>query len=417
MVLTMNRLPCTTDAQPHATSSVAKKLSLGCGLLVSSSKSVLDGFRDSLDVQGQALLEKTSNVLVQPTASGETVAGPMPRFRLLSSTELYELPALSWRVRGVLPAFGLAGLYGPSASGKSFLALDMAAAIAEGEPWFGCRVETAPVVYVALEGEAGLNLRIQAWEAHKGRKLPAKLLLMLQGFRLTDYLDIEDLAAVVPAGAVVFIDTLNRAAPTADENNSKDMGAILEGASCLQRLVGGLVVLIHHSGKDVTKGLRGHSSLFAALDAVIEVSRRGAQREWGVVKAKDGQDGKTYAFSLLTKSLGFDKYDESITSCVVVSAGSAEDVLTVKLPQGINQMLVFEMVREMERTPGMHRLPISPPTCPKERSVFDLEQMLLLMAERLNVPSDRKAERARDAVKGLVKRGLLGCSDGGIWIA
>ena len=109
-----------------------------------------------------------------------------PRYKLLTSADLAALPPLAWRVRGVLPAVGLAGLYGPSASGKSFLGFDMAAAIAEGRRWFDCRVEAAPVVYVALEGEAGFKLRAQAWEAHMGRKLPAGLTMVMQPFKLTE---------------------------------------------------------------------------------------------------------------------------------------------------------------------------------------------------------------------------------------
>jgi putative DNA primase/helicase len=94
---------------------------------------------------------------------------PEPRYKLLGADELRNLPPLAWRVRGVLPAVGLAALYGPSASGKSFLAFDMAASIAEGQRWFDCRVEAAPVVYAALEGEAGFKLRAQAWETSRGR--------------------------------------------------------------------------------------------------------------------------------------------------------------------------------------------------------------------------------------------------------
>ena len=39
---------------------------------------------------------------------------------------------------------------------------------------------SAPVVYAALEGEAGFKLRAQAWEAYQGRKLPAGLQMVLQ---------------------------------------------------------------------------------------------------------------------------------------------------------------------------------------------------------------------------------------------
>ncbi|NML87282.1 AAA family ATPase [Polaromonas sp.] len=247
-------------------------------------------------------------------------AADIQRYKLLGADDLRNLPPLAWRVRGVLPAVGLAGLYGPSASGKSFLALDMSAAIAEGCRWFDCRVTAAPVVYCALEGEAGFKLRVAAWEQHNGRPLPAVLSMVLQPFMLTQAQDVADLAAAVPVGAVVFLDTLNRAAPTADENSSKDMGAILQAAKTLQALTGGLVVLVHHTGKDSSRGLRGHSSLFAALDAAIEVSRDGERREWKVAKSKDGQDGGLRGFSLVDVDLGLDDDGEDMNSCVVAPA-------------------------------------------------------------------------------------------------
>lgn len=242
---------------------------------------------------------------------------PEPRYRLLTADDLRELPPLAWRVRGVLPAVGLAALYGPSASGKSFLAFDLAAAIAGGWRWFDHRVTPAPVVYAALEGEAGFKLRAQAWETHRGQRLPEGLRLMLQPFKLTEPHDVADLAAVVPAGAVMFLDTLNRAAPLADENSSRDMGEILEAAKRLQAATGGLVVLVSHTGKDASKGLRGHSSLFAAMDAAVEVTRDGDRREWKVSKSKDGQDGAAHPFALETLVLGTDEHGDAITSCVV----------------------------------------------------------------------------------------------------
>ena len=100
----------------------------------------------------------------------------------------------------------------------------------------------------------------------------------------------ESIAAAGAVGGVVCIDTLNRAAPGADENSSQDMGLIIEAAKALQMALGGLVLLVHHTGKDAGKGLRGHSSLFAALDAAIEVSRDGDSRAWAV--AKTGRTGR-----------------------------------------------------------------------------------------------------------------------------
>jgi len=243
---------------------------------------------------------------------------PESRYKLLTCDQLRDLPPLAWCVRGVLPARGLAAIAGPSASGKSFLAFDLAAAIARGERWFGQRVEAAPVVYAALEGEAGYKLRAQAWETSHLQALPNGLRLMMDPFKLTEPQDVEDLAAVVPAGAVVIVDTLNRAAPDTDENSSRDMGKVLDAAKRLQALTGGLVVLVHHTGKDESRGLRGHSSLFAALDAVVTVSRDGDRREWKLGKSKDGADGEAHTFKLQVEALGFDEHGDALTSCVVV---------------------------------------------------------------------------------------------------
>ena len=336
---------------------------------------------------------------------------PEPRYKLLGADDLRNLPALAWRVRGVLPAVGLAGLYGPSASGKSFLALDMAAAIAEGHPWFGCRVEAAPVVYAALEGEGGFKLRVAAWEAHTGRPLPAGLSMVLQSFKLTEPHDVKDLASVVPAGAVVFLDTLNRAAPTADENSSKDMGEILSAAKQLQSRINGLVVLVHHTGKDATKGLRGHSSLFAALDAAVEVSRDGDRREWRVAKSKDGQDGDEHPFKLQIETLGTDDYGDVISSCVVVPDHAARDVRAVKLPQGGNQRLVLDALRPLfkDGTTGK-------PGTPLLRPCIELEAAVTAGAGRLTCQTDRRATRTREAITGLVSRGVMGLNEGWLWL-
>jgi len=342
---------------------------------------------------------------------------PAPRYKLLSAADLRDLPPLAWRVRGVLPAVGLAALYGPSASGKSFLAFDMAAAIAEGQRWFDCRVEAAPVVYAALEGEAGFKLRAQAWETSRGRALPDGLRMMLQPFKLTDPQDVADLAAVVPAGAVVVVDTLNRAAPTADENSSRDMGEILEAAKLLQMLTRGLVVLVHHTGKNAAAGLRGHSSLFAAMDAAIEVSREGDRREWKVAKSKDGIDGEACPFKLAVEVLGTEPTGEAITSCVVVRDTAVEDVRAVKLPQGGNQRVILDALRDLLQKAGPFNTPGAPASCPPGRPAVELEVVLPRLAERLTVAPDRKTERARDGITGLVSRGVVGCDKGWIWLA
>ena len=363
--------------------------------------------------QGEVLHDRPRAALptlppLLPLANGATSE---PRYKLLNGGQLRNLPSPTWRVRGVLPPVGLAALYGPSASGKSFLAFDMAAAIAEGERWFDCRVEAVPVVYAALEGEAGFKLRAQAWETSRGRPLPAKLYMMMQPFKLTTPQDVADLAAVVPAGAVVVVDTLNRAAPTADENSSKDMGEILEAAKALQTQTGGLVLLVHHTGKDSARGLRGHSSLFAAMDAAIEVSRDGERREWKVAKSKDGQDGTAHPFRLHIETLGKDDMGEVVSSCVVKRDTTPTGPRTAQ-PQGGNQKLVWEAIRPLFES-GQTDMPGVPPM----RLSIELEAAVNSGAPKLTCDPSRRNERARAAITAMISGGFLGCNDGRLWRA
>ena len=263
------------------------------------------------------------------------------RYKLLTAADLEAMPPIRWRIKGIMPTTGMAQIYGPSKAGKSFLTFDMACAMAEGRTWFGYRVAQAPVVYVALEGEAGFKLRAEAWKIHNKRSLPADLHLVMQPFHINNDDDVLDLAAVVPPGAVVIVDTQNRAAPDADENASKDMGLIINGAKTLQGLVDGLIVLVAHTG--VSEGAqnrpRGHSSQIAAVDAAIAVMRNGNgdARTWRADKVKDGQDGAEHGFELVKFDLGTDDDGDALTSCVPVATDlpSRTKQMTESQRQGI----------------------------------------------------------------------------------
>lgn len=239
------------------------------------------------------------------------------RFNILRGSDLTSQPPMQWRVKGVLPKHGIAAIYGASGDGKSFLAFDLACALAGGINWFGSHVKQSPVLYIGLEGEAGFRARAMAWEHKNGCSIPEDLRFLLEPFQLNRSEDVSQLASLCPPGCVVIIDTLNRSAPGADENSSKDIGAVIEGAKRLQELINSLVILISHTGKDKSKGLRGHSSLFAAMDAVVYVNRDNTERSWKLEKSKDGRDGSEHRFKLEVMTVGKDEDGDDETSCVI----------------------------------------------------------------------------------------------------
>ncbi|WP_334042667.1 AAA family ATPase [Burkholderia ambifaria] len=341
---------------------------------------------------------------------------PALRYRMLTGDEVMNSPPQRWLVRGVIPTDGFIALYGPTGSGKSFLAFDLAAAIAGGAPeWFGRRVTAAPVTYLCLEGEAGLGKRALAWTLYNGRALPHRLRFGTQSLDLRSAQDLDDIVVAVIAagggGGLLVIDTLNRAAPGADENASADMGALIAGTKALQHRTRCSVLLVHHTGKDGTKGLRGHSSLFAALDAAVEVSRIDGRHEWVVAKSKDDTDGERYAFALPVIGVGEDEEGQPVTSCVVGLDDTVREVRRVKLPQGGNQRIAMDALAQ----PLCESHDFSKGDAPFGRPCLEIEAAVTIVASHLTCEAKRRNERARAAITGLVANGVYGSKDGWLW--
>lgn len=344
---------------------------------------------------------------------------PVRRYKLLAAGDLMTLPPLRWLVRGVVPASGLCCIFGPSGSGKSFLALDMAAAIAAGASWFGYRVISAPVVYVALEGEAGIRQRVKAWQVRRGHDVPQALRFVLQPFDLRQADDVAELSDAIVAtggaGGMVILDTLSRASSGADENSSKDMSELIDAGKTLQARLGGVVLFVHHVGKDATKGMRGHSSLHAALDGAIEVIRNEAQREWRIAKAKDDSDSAAHAFRLDVVNLGADDYGDPVSSCVVMPVEGTTEIRRALPPKAGNQRVAWDVFGTLAKQAAGPRPSDAPDRAPSGTPLVPLQALLDEVRDRLPCDPKRKAERAQQAVTGLHARGLLDTGGGYVW--
>jgi len=337
------------------------------------------------------------------------------RYKLLSGDELLNAPPMRWIVQSILPGEGLAALYGASGSGKSFLILDMAFAIAGGEKyWFGHRITKAPVTYIALEGESGLGKRIKAWSVHCNKSIPDDLKFITQPFNLLST-DVSDLAKAIIAGngtnGLIVIDTLNRAAPGADENSSIDMGNIIASAKKLQNSIGGTVLLVHHTGKDTTKGLRGHSSLFAALDCAIEVIKTDCRREWSIAKSKDDITGNSNPFKLEIVQIGTDEYGNEVTSCIALFDITKSINTSKPISLGRNQKIAHEQIsKHLENSPDVGK-----EGAPALAKCVGYSEAISLIAERIPADAKHRKSRAISAIGGLIEKNLIGMKGEWLW--
>lgn len=344
----------------------------------------------------------------------DSPVAPAMRYNLLTDADLCRLPPIQWRIKNVLPEQGIAVVYGPSGSGKSFLVLDMLQSLASGREWFGRKVKQCSVTYIVLEGEAGLAGRVSAHRIHHGPTSP-NIRYMVQPFRLLNADDINELVLAIQAagtGDVVVLDTLSRATPGSDENDSKAMGLIVSSAKILQELIGGLVLLIHHTGKDASKGMRGHSSLHAALDCAIEVRRNGGHREWLVAKSKDGEDGASHSFKLEVVPLGTDNDGDEITSCVVVANQSAQAIAKKMPTLGSNQTIALKALDG----PLRESVDTDKDGAPQGRPCLGFEHALAVVTPLMPVEGKYKKQRAKEALTGLVHKAVVGMKGDWLWI-
>jgi len=277
--------------------------------------------------------------------TGEPAEQPKPKPRLHyvrfeESAALALIEGNKPLIKGLLDCGAMSVLYGASNVGKTFVALDLAFHVAAGLPWRGRSVTKAAVVYVAAEAGRGIHRRVAALRQHYAAEIAA---LEARGESVTlsivpcpidlrdDKGDTEALIGLIKAAAaamgaepgLVFIDTLSRAIAGGDENSSVDMGAFVKHADRLRGATKAHTSVVHHSGKDTSKGARGHSLLRAAADTEIEI----ADGRIEVTKQREMEGGQVIGFRLKEVILGADPDGDIITSCVLAERVVDDDGL------------------------------------------------------------------------------------------
>lgn len=267
------------------------------------------------------------------------------KFQLIPIDEIEPPAGSADVVKGLLPRTGLAVLYGPPGCGKSFLALDVGIHIALGRTWAGRRVAPCGVVYVAAEAGEGFKRRAAAARDRLGA-YGAEFALITAAPNLgAGPGEVADLVGAIRAqslrlgwrAGVVILDTLARVIPGVDENSSREMGRFVANAEAIARDLRGLVIAVHHQGKNADAGMRGSSALHGAADVEWAISVDGGVRSAKLVKSKEGVSDLSWTFELEAVEVGTDDDGEPVTTCVIsnVSApafGGAQRTARAAIP-------------------------------------------------------------------------------------
>ena len=301
---------------------------------------------------------------------------PPPRFAVTWWKHIEATTDTTDFVEDTLGRQQMSVVYGESNTGKTFWVLDLAFHIATGRNWNGLEVDKGGVIYCALEGAHGITNRIAALKFHyqddleNGDANPPLGVITTSINLLDPKADLGDLITAIQLEQsrmgvplrMLVIDTLARALSGGNENSPDDMGALVKNTDVIRAATGVHVCLIHHSGKDQARGARGHSSLRAATDTEIEISRPpgGDISMARVTKQREFEGDQEYAFGLTVVELGITRRNKQKTSCIVygVDVAEAKKTLTKKktAPKGgTNMILLIKGLKNAVREEGFFK--------------------------------------------------------------
>ena len=283
-------------------------------------------------------MREQGKAVVQP-ANPEKYAENFREY-IYSGEEIQNIPPTEWLLRGRLVKRGLAALYAPAGVGKSFVAVEAALCAALGEEfWHEYFPKDCRVLYFAAERVSDVGDRVKASCKRRGVVIPANLFIVGRSRPLQTqdhYEIIKDICAEYKPHLIIF-DTFAKMTLGTNENDSAEAGVIVEHFAEFVEAAGTQAsgLLVHHAGKDGTKGLRGSTALIGALDAVWKLEKKEKGLMLSIEKLNAGEAPLPANFKIVNESMP-DPEDEQLTRQVgvLVSADFSE------VAQGVESKLL-----------------------------------------------------------------------------
>lgn len=203
-----------------------------------------------------------------------------------------EMPSPSsplWLIDNLWAARAVGIIGGAPKSLKTWLALEMAVALASGSPCLGTFAvpSRGPVLlYAAEDSAAALRVRLESLAHHHGFELALLDIRVIttDSLRLDHAIDQQRLDAtlMLHRPVLLILDPLVRL-HAIDENAAGEIAALLGYLRLLQRKTGVAIALVHHARKNVSASggagysLRGSSDLYAWVDSFLYLRRHHGQ--------------------------------------------------------------------------------------------------------------------------------------------
>jgi len=213
--------------------------------------------------------------------------------------EFMTRPRTSWLVEDLIPEGEVAAMYGLPGSFKSFVALELAGCVSQGRSFAGRATRQGRVLYLVAEGVGGMRDRLDVL-AREGRLDPANVAVVDMGCQIGNSDQRKALAAALGRREffpdLIIVDTLARHAIGVRENDNGEMGAWIAEVEELVRQFRCTALVVHHCGRDESRGMRGATALLGAVATVLKCSKSGGKATITCEKQKDADEAAAFSF-------------------------------------------------------------------------------------------------------------------------
>src|ERR1700694_3582604 len=253
--------------------------------------------------------------------------------RLLTVSDLENLPVVEPLVDKLLYRNTLAQLTGPPGTYKSFFALNLSCALASGlDEWEGLSIpKREKVIYVAAEGASGLRVRILAWcerDEINPKSLDHWLYIVPKPIQLGVSTQVEQITETISevGAGLLILDTRARCTLGLEENSATEQGRAIEAAERIRKNTGCTVWVIHHSSR-AGSNPRGSTAWDGAVWTDLAISKEAELAvKIEVAKHKDAPSDEVFEFSLVKHTVSIDQMPLSPREIDVVNDTPASGV-------------------------------------------------------------------------------------------